>query len=114
MFSNPGKKIMTVAKVLFWIGAVLSALYCAMIVLVSVAGFQGLNGSGLTVPAASTPVAGIVAAVLTLVIGVAGSWIASLILYGFGKMIENSETVAASMRPARPVIQAPQLKQTGK
>lgn len=114
MFAHPGKKLMTAAKIIFWLGAAASALYSAFVVLVNVAGVAWFESSGVSVPASVSTASAIASAALTLVFGLFAAWVTALILYGFGKLIENSESVAASVRPMRPPIEAPQLRQTGK
>lgn len=114
MYSNPGRKLMFAAKLIFWLGAIASVLYCAFIVAINIAGSAWLEGLTAPMNTAFVATPTIVAAVLTLVFGLFGSWLVSLILYNIGKLVDNSDHVAASVRPAYPPIAAPQLRQTEK
>lgn len=113
MFNRPGKKLLTAAKIVFWLGAAASALYAAFVVLTGVMGVALLETGGVALPVPATATAAIVTAALTLLLGLFASWVASLVLSGFGRLIENSEAVAALARPQRS-IEAPQLRQTGR
>ena len=72
MFDNIGSKIKTLAKVVCWIGIIGSII--AGIAMIATMGSVGVL-SGL----------------LTIVLGALLSWAGSFVLYGFGKMVENSD-----------------------
>ena len=74
MFENIGSKIKTVAIAAFVLGAVASVVLGAML------SQQGIIG------------------LFVAAIGVLTSWISSLALYGFGQLIENTDTIAAHIR----------------
>lgn len=72
MFDNIGSKIKALAKVVCWIGIIFSIIAGIMM--------------------ATTGSAGVLAGVMTIVIGAVCSWVGSFVLYGFGEMVENSDT----------------------
>ncbi len=66
MFDNIGGKIKVLAKVVCWIGIVVSVILGL------------LTGNSIT-------------ALLTMVIGSVASWVGSFMTYGFGQLIENTD-----------------------
>lgn len=86
MFRNPGGKIKSYAKVLFWIGVVISIII-GVIELGSsfVAAAYSYQGSFGTI------LLGILGGILTVAIGTLISWLAVLTLYAFGTLVENSD-----------------------
>ena len=81
MFNNIGRKIKIVAKVFFWIGVLISII----IPLVSVQSVSySLNGYQYR-----TSGNNILAVILFIVIGILISWLSTIILYGFGELIER-------------------------
>ena len=82
MFENIGKKIKTLAKVLCWIGIVLS-------VISGVAAIIAANGQ-------ANGGAIVLGGVLTIVLGVLLSWIGSFFTYGFGQLIENTDAIRSN------------------
>lgn len=86
MFTNPGGKIKSYAKVLFWIGVVISVLIGVFVI-----------GSSFTVAAYSyngsfgTILGGIIFGLFIVAIGILISWISVLVLYAFGVLVENSD-----------------------
>lgn len=72
MFDNVGGKIKGVAQLVTWLG-----------IIASVIGFMVLVGNEDTT--------GLAFAVL--IVGCIGSWLSSLTLYGFGQLIENSDSL---------------------
>ena len=94
MFNNIGKKIKTLAKVLCWIGIIVSVL--SGIVIMAASGqisdsynsySYNYNSAGLNISSGAAVVAGI----LVIVLGALFSWIGSFVLYGFGQMVDNSD-----------------------
>lgn len=73
MFDNIGGKIKTLAHILCWVGIV-SCL---------------ITGIALMVADSDLLLAGL----LTMIGGSLFSWVSSFVLYGFGQMIENSDTI---------------------
>ena len=86
MFRNPGGKIKSYAKVLFWIGVVISIIIGVIEI-----------GSSFVAAAYSyqasfgTILLGILGGILTVAIGTLISWLAVLTLYAFGTLVENSD-----------------------
>lgn len=86
MFRNPGGKIKSYAKVLFWIGVVISIIIGVIEIGSSfVAAAYSYQGSFGTI------LLGIIGGILTVAIGTLISWLAVLTLYAFGTLIENSD-----------------------
>ena len=73
MFDNIGGKIKTLAKVVCWIGII--ACIITGIVLMATGEDSILVG------------------ILTAVVGSLLSWVSSFVLYGFGQLVENSDTL---------------------
>lgn len=88
MFKNPGGKVKSYAKVLFWIGAVISVLIGVFFIGSSFvqAAYSYNNGFG-------TVLFGIIGGVIIAAIGILLSWINVLVLYAFGTLVENSDTL---------------------
>lgn len=84
MFNNPGGKIKSYAKVIFWIGAVISIIVGVVIIAGSFiqASYYGSVGSVF---------GGIVEGIIATAIGILISWISVLTLYAFGVLVENSD-----------------------
>lgn len=86
MFRNPGEKIKSYAKVLFWIGVVISIIIGVIEIGSSfVAAAYSYQGSFGTI------LLGILGGILTVAIGTLISWLAVLTLYAFGTLVENSD-----------------------
>lgn len=86
MFRNPGGKIKSYAKVLFWIGVVISIIIGVIEIGSSfVAAAYSYQGSFGTI------LLGILGGILTVTIGTLISWLAVLTLYAFGTLVENSD-----------------------
>ena len=86
MFTNPGGKIKSYAKVLFWIGVVISVLIGVVMIGTSFTyAAYSYNGSFGTI------LGGIISGLLVVAIGILISWISVLVLYAFGVLVENSD-----------------------
>ena len=85
MWSNIGHKIQVLAKVICWIGIVLSVIAGIAII----AGGSAVRSYGYTYNTGSTTLTGI----LVIVLGALGSWLGSLTLYGFGELIERTVSI---------------------
>ena len=72
MFTNIGKKIKTLAAVICWLGIIVS-------VAAAVSRFSSRYGQA--------------SGILLLLIGPLTSWLASLTMYGFGQLVENSDAI---------------------
>ncbi len=88
MFSNIGGKIKMLAKVLFWIG-VIGSVIIGGIFLISPRGTATFNYSY----GYSTQVSSVLAGIIFIFLGFLLSWISSMLLYGFGQLIENSDAI---------------------
>ena len=86
MFSNIGGKIKTLAKILCWVGIVLSVL--SGVILMASGG-----ESRITVNGSYAEVSPVLGGILIIVIGCLASWIGSFFAYGFGQLIENSDEI---------------------
>ena len=101
MWSNIGHKIQVLAKVICWLGIILSVLAgIAMIVsgntvnnMAMSYGYYSYNST-----ASSTTLAG----VLIIVLGALGSWLGSLTLYGFGELIERTVSIDDKLSAGKP------------
>ncbi len=85
MFDNIGGKINALAKVLCWIGIVLSVIF-GIAIMTSGNARLALNGNYAS---GSSVVVGLIFTVFGCLI----SWIGSFFAYGFGQLIENSEEI---------------------
>lgn len=83
MFTNPGSKIKSYAKVLFWIGAVISIIIGIVVI---AGGFTGRISAGGVLLS-------LISGILAAAIGIILSWISVLALYGFGTLVENSDNL---------------------
>jgi hypothetical protein len=81
MFDNIGSKIKGLAKVITWLGIILSVI----------AGIVQISG-GSSYYGNSNPF--VISGILTIVLGSLAAWISSFLLYGFGELVENSSRIA--------------------
>ena len=84
MFNNIGGKIKGLAKVLCWVGIIVSVLV-GILLIASPSGGSGYSGF--------TDSATIVLGILTIIVGSISSWVGSFVLYGFGELVENSSAI---------------------
>ena len=84
MFNNIGRKIKTFAKVMCWIGIIASVVAGLVMIATSFSNYA--------------PAAGIVAGILTAVLGSLFSWVGSFMMVGFGELVENTAEIAANTR----------------
>ncbi len=89
MFDNIGSKIKKLAKILCWVGIILSVISGIGIMAGGSAVSSYSRGYGYSAGGASSVVAGI----LVIVLGSLGSWIGSFFTYGFGQLIENTDRI---------------------
>ncbi len=82
MFKNIGSKIKNVAEFFTWIGIIVSII----VFLISIS--MGSDES-------------IAIGFIILIIGCLGSWLSSLVLYGFGQLVENSDVMAGKRTSSR-------------
>ena len=79
LFSNVGKKIKTVAVVFCWIGIIAAVL----------AGLA-MIGVGLLMSDLEDKIAMILGGIGVALVGSVMSWLGSLVIYGFGELVDNS------------------------
>ncbi len=91
MFNNIGGKIKVLAKVLCWVGIVLSVL---MGILMMANG----NNASFTVNGSYVSGSGVVAGILIIILGCLGSWVGSFFAYGFGQLIENTDAIRSNTK----------------
>ncbi len=82
MFDNIGDKIKMLAKVICLAGIIISLI--AGIALMS----NGSGGFGF----------------LTIVVGALLSWVGTFVLYGFGKLVENSDIMVQGKKTEEPKV----------
>lgn len=79
MFNNPGKKLKSLAKLIFWLAIVLNVLL-----------FLGIYGTAVVEEGAKgSALALFVFVALGLLIGALIGWLSSILLYAFGELIED-------------------------
>ena len=77
MFNNIGGKIKALAKVMCWIGIVMSVLSGIMTIVAGASSYDATSA--------------IVSGVVIIIVGPLLSWIGSFFTYGFGELVENSQ-----------------------
>lgn len=86
MFSNIGGKIKLLSKILCWVGIALSIILGVVILTSGETVRVTLNGD--LVSTSNVP-----AGIIMIVGGSLLSWISSLFAYGFGQLIENTDSI---------------------
>lgn len=94
MWNNIGHKIKVLAKVICWIGIILSVL----IGILAIGTGGALRAYGYSYNTGSNILTGI----LIIVLGALGSWLGSLTLYGFGELIERTVCIDAKLSEKKP------------
>ena len=99
MFDNIGAKIMKLAKILCWIGIVLSVISGIVLMAggANTISYYDTYGNR-TSTRTSTGGVGVLGGILVIVLGCLGSWIGSFFTYGFGQQIDNSEKIKESLQ----------------
>lgn len=95
MFTNIGKKIKVLAKVLCWIGIIGGIISGISLIAVgaSGAGFSAsYYGSSSFVGGGALIAVGVVMLILLPLL----AWVSSFVLYGFGEMVENTDEIKHS------------------
>ena len=87
MFSNIGGKIKTLAKIICWIGIILSVV-TGVIMMIHRTDIVITTSSG-----AEAIVSPLIAGLTIIIVGCLTSWIGAFFAYGFGQLIENSEEI---------------------
>ena len=97
MYSNIGRKIMILAKCLCWIGIAVTILCCLFVPLNGTSNIS-INGVGIAyTPTSHSSSASVLGVVVVLVVGCLSSWLGSLVLYGFGKLIDDNTAMRKLM-----------------
>ena len=91
MFNNIGGKIKALAKILCWIGIVLS-------VISGIAAIAA-GSSPVRVNGSYTYVSGPAVGITIIIFGCLASWIGSFFAYGFGQLIENTDEIRKNTAP---------------
>lgn len=91
MFNNVGSKIKLVARVVCWVGIV-AAVLSGLIFMLNAAHGMGILGG-----------------LLIMLLGALGSWISSLLIYGFGQLVENSDVLALRAFRMEKTLKAPEV-----
>lgn len=87
MYSNIGKKIQRLAAVCAIIGIVASIIGGAVLIKMSDGGYyRGVDETLLTI------------GIAVIILGSLLSWVLSFVLYGFGRLVENSDIIARQYR----------------
>lgn len=84
MFEEVGKKIKGVAKVFCWIGIITSFLIPLNIVLNMLNESHGSKGE---------KVISLIICMAVLIIGPILAWLSSLVLYGFGELVDKADSI---------------------
>lgn len=98
MFKNIGKKIKIFAKVICWIGIILSLLAGIIFIVAGVSGetIQAkVNGTTQYIDSSVLIVVGIIFVIL----GPIFSWIGSFMVYGFGEIVDNTQAIKNKIAP---------------
>ena len=95
MFNNIGKKIKIVAKVFFWIFTVISIIAGISIIVAAASTSARYYNSYYGLGGAMAPVVGstVLSGVLIMILGPLFSWLANIVLYGFGELIERATSI---------------------
>ena len=88
MFDNIGSKIKTVATTIAWLGIIGSIIIGIIII---------AEANDSYYPSATETLSGL----LVIIVGSLSSWVSSFTLYGFGQLIENTDTICSEMESIR-------------
>ncbi|MBR5496382.1 MAG: hypothetical protein IKV76_00190 [Clostridia bacterium] len=86
MYSNIGKKIQRLAAISAIIGMIASIAIGFALIVLSDGGWLGTNETLIVI------------GVAVIILGSILSWVLSFVLYGFGRLVENSEIIARQFR----------------
>jgi len=93
MFESIGKKIMSLAKIVAWIGIIASVVIGTVQISVD----ETFIFSGIIV----------------ILMGSLVSWLSSFLLYGFGKLIDNTDILVAASIGKNGIVQKKSISQQG-
>ena len=105
MFSNIGKKIKTLAKIICWLGIIASVIYAITIwsagsqvrETVTWSSSSYYNGMPIYETGRSAAPSTFLPGLIVLVIGCLLSWAGSFCLYGFGELIDRTKNIDATL-----------------
>ena len=90
MFDNVGSNIKDGARIICWIGIISACI---------IGGMSIYNGITLQNDASGSASAVLVAqGIVILIAGSAASWVGSLLVYGFGELVENSDIIKRNLQ----------------
>ncbi len=89
LYNNIGNKICSLAKIVAWIGIIVS---CLIGIITMVAGI------GIGMYSRSSGIGSVLAGILIAGIGSLSSWIGSMVLYGFGHLIIKTDEIAEKIK----------------
>ncbi len=98
MFTNIGRKIQMLAKVLCWIGIAASCIYGIIVIVSGTSISRYLGGGGSLV----------LAGVLIMLLGSLLSWVGSFVLFGFGELIERVKNIEGKLDNPAPSAPMPE------
>ncbi len=87
MFSNIGGKIKMLAKILCWLGIILSVVFGILFI---------TSGSPMYINGEYTSYNGVALGIVTIIFGCLASWVGSFFAYGFGQLIENTDYIRSN------------------
>ncbi|MDR1299347.1 MAG: zinc ribbon domain-containing protein [Oscillospiraceae bacterium] len=88
MYDNIGDKIKGLAKVIAWLGIIGSVIY-GIALMVQGGDMMGYGGGAL-----------VGAGFVVIIVGAIASWASSLVMYGFGELVEKATVIAAKLPSA--------------
>ncbi|MBP5289729.1 MAG: hypothetical protein J6Z79_07665 [Clostridia bacterium] len=92
LFSNPGKKLKTLALVIFWIVLAFSVIEGIGLIYMGVNWYETFHD--ITAWTYKTPL--IIAGILTPIVGILIAWLSSIFLYAFGQLSEDTAAIRAA------------------
>lgn len=99
MFRNIGKKLKTVAKVVCWIGIIASVVMGVILIIAGSNGSNTIDYYG-NIAISTQGTNNVVAGIIVIVVGSLSSWVGSLLIYGFGQLIEDNSEMRKIMERA--------------
>ena len=84
MFKNPGKKLKTLAKVIFWISLI---CYIMIGIAATLAGVSFAESSDIPFPVV------LIAGIFIIVMGILLAWLSSIALYAAGAAVDDIQTI---------------------
>ena len=103
MFRNAGRKIKVLAKIFFWIGVVFDVLVGISIMFGSQLFLSFMKETqGFTQQVEMNSVGWIITGAIVLIVSLLSTWISSLLVYGFGELIDNTMRINRKLSGNRP------------